>query len=406
MGLDVMKIREDFPILDIKVNGKPYIYFDNAATTHKPKQVLDALVEFYNTKNSNVHRGNYYLSQVATEAYEGARDRVRQFIHAGRREEIVFTNGATEAINLVAATWGRKNINKGDEIIISTMEHHSNIIPWHFLMEEKGAILKNIPLNDKQEIIFEEFEKLISPKTKIVSITHTSNTLGTINPVKKVIETAHRHGILVLVDGAQAIPHMTVDVQDLDCDFYAFSGHKVYGPTGIGALYAKYQHLQEMPPYQGGGEMIDKVTFEYSTYNDLPYKFEAGTPNFADAVALAAALDYVTEIGMENISDYENQLLIYGTEKLMQIEGLKIIGRAEEKAAVISFIIEGTHPTDVGMLLDKMGVAVRTGHHCTQPLMRYLNLPGTLRVSFSFYNTFEEIDIFVERLKKALGMLL
>jgi cysteine desulfurase / selenocysteine lyase len=405
MSIDVQKIRQDFPILNLQVNGKPYIYFDNAATTHKPIQVIKALEDFYFTKNSNVHRGNYYLSHIATEAYENARERVQKFLNAGRREEIVFTSGATEAINLVAATWGRKHLGKGDEIILSTMEHHSNIIPWQLICGEKNACIRTIPLNDKQEIVFEEYEKLFSPKTKLVSITHVSNTLGTVNPVKKVIDTAHKHGIPVLIDGAQAVPHIQVDVRDIDCDFYVFSGHKVYGPTGIGALFAKYDLLNEMPPYQGGGEMIDQVSFEKSTYNEVPYKFEAGTPNFADAVALTAALDYLTGLGYDHIYKYEMELLHYTTEKLQQIDGIKIFGTSEHKAAVISFIVEGTHPTDVGTLLDKMNVFVRTGHHCTQPLMHYLGIPGTLRVSFAFYNTFEEIDVFVEALKNAISML-
>jgi cysteine desulfurase / selenocysteine lyase len=406
LTLDLKKIREDFPIVNLIVNDKPYIYLDNAATTQKPVDVVKSMEEYYYTQNSNIHRGTYYLSNVATKAYEDSRTVVKEFLNASSCDEIVFTKGTTDAINLVANTYAKKYLKKDDEIIISTMEHHSNIVPWQMIAEDKGANVRVIPITDSGEIIFEEFEKLINEKTKLISVSHISNVLGTVNPVKRIIEKAHKHHIPVLVDGAQSVAHMKVDVQELDCDFFAFSGHKIFGPTGIGVLYGKKHLLEDMPPYQGGGEMIDKVTFEKSTYNDLPHKFEAGTPNICGVIGLGVALKYVINTGIENIAAYESELLKYATTKLSEIEGMKIIGTAPGKASVISFVIDGTHPMDLGMLLDKMGVAVRVGNHCAQPLMARFNLPGgTVRASFAFYNTKEEVEIFVEKLKKAISML-
>lgn len=406
MALDLKKIREDFPIVNLKVNDKPYIYLDNAATTQKPVAVVKSIEEYYYTQNSNIHRGTYYLSNIATKAYEDSRTVVKEFLNASNCDEIVFTKGTTDAINLVANTYGKKYFKQGDEIIISTMEHHSNIVPWQMIAEDKGAKLRIIPITDSGEIIFEEFEKLINARTKLISVSHISNVLGTVNPVKRIIEKAHEHHIPVLIDGAQSVAHMKVDVQELDCDFYCFSGHKIYGPTGIGVLYGKKTILEDMPPYQGGGEMIDKVTFEKSTYNDLPHKFEAGTPNICGVIGLAAALKYVNNTGIANIAAHESELLHYATAKLLEIKGMKIIGTAPGKASVISFVIDGTHPMDLGMLLDQMGIAVRVGNHCAQPLMARYNLPGgTVRASFAFYNTKEEIDFFIEKLKKAVIML-
>ena len=399
---DVEKIRNDFPILFQKVHGKNLCYLDNAATTQKPQSVIDEVSKYYETINSNVHRGVHSLSEMATQAYEESRNKVRDFINASSEKEIIFTRGTTEGINLVAQSFGRLNLKEGDEVIISAMEHHSNIVPWQIICEEKGAKLKIIPIDNNGEIIFEEYERLLSEKTKIVAIVYVSNSLGTINPVKKIIDKAHGLGVPVLIDGAQAIQHLKVDIQELDCDFFVFSGHKIYGPTGIGVLYGKRNLLEEMPPFMGGGDMISKVTFEKTTYNQLPYKFEAGTPNIADTIGLKKALEYVNQIGIDKIKDYEKGLLDYATESLSQIEGLKIIGHAKEKSSVISFVFDNVHPHDVGTFLDFEGIAVRTGHHCTQPVMDRFNIPATTRASFALYNTKEEVDILVNGLKKVL----
>ena len=399
---DVEKIRKDFPILFQKVHGKNLCYLDNAATTQKPQSVIDEVIKYYETINSNVHRGVHSLSEMATQAYEESRNKVRDFINASSEKEIIFTRGTTEGINLVAQSFGRLNLKEGDEVIISAMEHHSNIVPWQIICEEKGAKLKIIPIDNNGEIIFEEYERLLSEKTKIVAIVYVSNSLGTINPVKKIIDKAHGLGVPVLIDGAQAIQHLKVDIQELDCDFFVFSGHKIYGPTGIGVLYGKRNLLEEMPPFMGGGDMISKVTFEKTTYNQLPYKFEAGTPNIADTIGLKKALEYVNQIGIDKIKDYEKGLLDYATESLSQIEGLKIIGQAKEKSSVISFVFDNVHPHDVGTFLDFEGIAVRTGHHCTQPVMDRFNIPATTRASFALYNTKEEVDILVNGLKKVL----
>ncbi len=404
-GLDVYAIRQQFPVLERKVKGKPLIYFDNAATSQKPQAVIDALVNYYTDMNANVHRGIHTLAEEATAAFEATRNAVQQFIHASSREEIIFTRGTTEGINLVAYTWGRQNINAGDEIIISTMEHHSNIVPWQVLCEEKKAVLKIIPISDSGELLIDEFEKLLSSKTKLVAIVHVSNSLGTVNPVKKIIDTAHRIGARVLVDGAQSTVHLDINVQELDADFFVCSAHKLYGPTGFGILYGKKALLESMPVFQGGGEMIKEVTFAKTTYNDLPYKYEAGTPNIADAVAFKTALDFVKEIGKEKIRRHENELLAYATKHLEQIHGLRVIGKAKEKISVISFVIDNTHPQDIGILLDNQGIAVRTGHHCTQPLMDRFGIPGTVRASFAMYNTKEEIDQLISGLNKAIKML-
>ena len=402
---EIQKIREDFPILQEKVNGKSLVYFDNAATTQKPKQVVEALNSYYNTSNANIHRGIHSLAEKATAAFEATRKSVQQFINAEHEEEIIFTRGVTEGVNLVANTFGKAFINKGDEIIISTMEHHSNIVPWQMLCEDKGAILKVIPITDNGEIVFEEYLKLLSPKTKLVSIVHASNALGTINPVEEIIKHAHAVGAKVFVDGAQSASHLEIDVQAMDCDFFAISAHKLYGPTGVGVLYGKKALLEAMPPYHGGGEMIKEVTFEKTTYNELPYKFEAGTPNIADVVAFKAAIDYINSLGKKNIADYEHELLTYATEQLLTIDGLRIIGTAKNKVSVASFAIEGVHHQDLAIILDQQGVAIRTGHHCTQPLMNRLGILGTSRASFSFYNTKEEIDAMLVALNKAVKML-
>jgi cysteine desulfurase/selenocysteine lyase len=399
---DVQKIRNDFPILKILVHGKPLVYLDNAATTQKPQYVIDKTNNYYEKFNANIHRGVHALSQEATEEFEGARIIVKNFINALGKNEIIFTRGTTESINLVAATYGRKYIKEGDEIIISTMEHHSNIVPWQILCEEKNAKLRVIPINDNGEIIFEEFEKMINKKTKFVSIVYVSNSLGTVNPVKKIIDLAHSYNIPVLLDAAQAVSHLNIDVQQLDCDFLAFSGHKLYGPTGIGILYGKVNYLEDMPPYQGGGDMISKVTFEKTTYNELPHKFEAGTPDIAGAIGLGAAIEYVNKIGLEKIAHHENILLEYATKAVSDLHGLRIIGTAKEKIGVLSFHFENVHPHDVGTFLDFEGVAIRTGHHCTQPLMQRYNIPATSRASFGMYNTIEEVDILVNGLKKIL----
>lgn len=394
--------RKDFPLLQEKMQGKPIAFLDSAASSQKPQVVIDALSNYYQKQHANIHRGVYELSQKATEAYEKARSKVRLFIGARSDKEIIFVRGATEGVNLVAATYGRKNIQKGDEIILSTLEHHANIVPWQLLCEEKGAKLKIIPINDRGELIIEVFEKLLNEKTKLVSLTHVSNSLGTVNPVKLIIELAHAKKVPVFLDGAQAVPHQAVNVQALDCDFYTFSGHKVYGPTGIGVLYGKETLLNDMPPYQGGGDMIRSVTFEKTTFNELPFKFEAGTPNIAGAVGLAAALDYIESIGYPKIAAYEKELLQYATATLSAIEGLRIIGTAKEKASLISFVIEGVHPHDVGQFLDFEGIAVRTGHHCTQPVMDRFQIPATTRASFSFYNTKEEIDRLAAGIRKVI----
>lgn len=397
---DVMNIRDDFPILKTKVHDKPLVYLDNAATTQKPLFVIDRVNKYYSTMNSNIHRGVHALSGVSTEAFESARIIIKRFINALGKNEIVFTRGTTESINLVAQTYGRANINEGDEIIISHMEHHSNIVPWQMLCKEKNAKLRVIPINDNGEIIYEEFEKLVNEKTKLVSLVYVSNSLGTVNPVKKFIDYAHQFSIPVFIDGAQAVNHLHIDVKELDCDFFAFSGHKIYGPTGIGVLYGKVDLLEAMPPYQGGGDMISKVTFEETTYNVLPHKFEAGTPDIAGAIGLGAAIDYVSNIGIENIGRHETELLNYATEKVKDIPGLRIIGTAKEKMSVLSFVLENIHPHDIGTFLDFEGVAIRTGHHCTQPVMDRFGIPATSRASFAMYNTKEEVDILIEGLKK------
>jgi len=402
---DVKKIRELFPVLNREVNNQLLVYLDNAATSQKPQAVIDALNYYYSNYNANIHRGIHTLAEEATAAYEATRKTVQKFINAKYSEEIIFTKGTTEGINLVAYTWGRKNIHQGDEIIISTMEHHSNIVPWQILCDEKKAVLKVIPINDDGELLMDEYKKLLSSNTKLVSIVHASNALGTINPVKEIIEEAHKIGAVVLVDGAQSSVHLDIDVQEMDCDFFAFSGHKIYGPTGVGALYGKRKILEEMPVFMGGGEMIKEVTFEKTTFNDLPYKFEAGTPNIADTIVLKVALDFITETKKNIIRNHENDLLKYATEQMSLIEGLRIIGTAKNKVSVISFVIKNIHPQDIGVLLDNQGIAVRTGHHCTEPLMKRFGIPGTVRASFAMYNTKEEIDRLVSAIKKAIKML-
>ncbi len=397
--------REDFPILSQQVYKKPLIYFDNAATTQKPNVVIDGLSQYYQTINSNIHRGVHCLSQQATEEFELARKAVQRFINAPHDYEIVFTRGATESINLVAASFGRTYIQADDEIIISEMEHHSNIVPWQFLCEDRGARLRVLPFSDNGELRLEQLEELITSKTKIIALTHVSNTLGTINPVREIIRIAHSHNIPVMVDGAQAVAHSAVDVQELDCDFYCFSGHKMYAPMGIGIMYGKEKWLREMKPYQGGGEMISTVTFEKTIYNDLPFKFEAGTPAVGDVIGLRKAIEYMQQTGIQRIAEYEQELLSYATEELRKIPGLRIIGEAAHKAAVVSFLVGEIHPYDMGVLLDHQGVAVRTGHHCTQPIMDHFHIPGTVRASFALYNTKEEIDTLVRAVEKAAQML-
>ncbi len=403
--LDVYAVREQFPILERKIKGNPLVYLDNAATTQKPQVVLDALMHYYTNENANIHRGIHTLAEEATAAFEDTRNTVQEFINAGSREQIIFTRGTTEGINLVAYTWGRKNIKAGDEIIISTMEHHSNIVPWQILCEEKGAVLKVIPINDNGELLLDEYENLLSDATKLVSIVHVSNALGTVNPVKKIIDAAHQFGAVVLVDGAQSTVHLDIDVQDMDCDFFVFSSHKLYGPTGTGVLYGKKQLLETMPPFQGGGEMIKEVSFNKTTYADLPYKFEAGTPNIADTIAFKAAIDFINNIGKKVIRKHEESLLAYATAQLEKLPGLKIIGKAKEKISVISFVIENIHSQDIGILLDNRGIAVRTGHHCTQPLMNRFGIAGTSRASFAVYNTMEEVDAFIFGLQKTIKIL-
>lgn len=404
--LDIQKIRQDFPILDEVINGKPLVYFDNAATTQKPLPVLNALARYYEHYNANIHRGIHHLAEKATSAFEASRHKIQAFLNARHVEEIIFTYGTTDGINLVSQTYGRTFLKEGDEIIISTMEHHSNIVPWQMLCEEKGCVLRVIPINDEGELLMDEYEKMLSEKTKFVSVVHVSNALGTINPVAEIIRKAHAVGAKVLIDGAQASSHIDIDVQALDCDFYVFSLHKLYGPTGMGVLYGKKDILNAMPPYRGGGEMIKEVTFAKTIYNDLPYKFEAGTPNIADVVAAYNALEYVETLGKQEIAAYEHELLEYGTDALKSIEGLRLVGTAKEKVSVISFVMDGIHPQDIGVILDQQGIAVRTGHHCTQPLMHRLGIVGTSRASFAVYNTKEEIDKLVvglERVKKMLS---
>ena len=401
-SFDVARIREDFPVLHQMVNGKPLVYLDNAATTQKPQAVIDALVRYYSADNSNVHRGVHTLSQRATEDYDSGRSKARQFLNAASDEEIIFVKGTTDGINLVAHSYARQHLGEGDEIIISTMEHHSNIIPWQVLCQEKGAHLRVIPISDAGELLMDEYESLLSSRTKLVAITHVSNVLGTVNPIKQIVEMAHSQGVPVLVDGAQATPHMPVDVQKLGCDFYVFSGHKIYGPTGIGVLYGKAELLEAMPPYQLGSDMIKSVTFERTVYNDLPYKFEAGTPNIAGVIGMGAAIDYLTEIGMDRIDNYEHGLLEYGTECLSGIDGVKIVGNAPGKASVLSFVMDCAHPHDIGTILDTEGVAIRTGHHCAQPLMNRYGVPATARASLSFYNTRDEVDLLVKAMDRVI----
>ncbi len=402
--LDIQKVRADFPILSQKVNGKPLVYFDNGATSQKPQVVIDAISRYYSEYNANIHRGVHTLSQLATDAYEVSRNTIQTHLNAKHNFEIIFTSGTTFGINLVANGFASL-LKAGDEVMVSALEHHSNIVPWQFLCERTGAKLVVIPMNEKGELILSKFDNLLSDKTKIVAVNHISNALGTVNPIEYIIKKAHGVGAAVLIDGAQATPHLRPDVQALDCDFYVFSGHKVCGPTGVGILYGKEEWLRKLPPYQGGGEMIAEVTFEKTTYADLPHKFEAGTPNIEGGIVLGTAIDYMNAIGFENIAAYENELLLYGTKRLQEIDGLTIYGTSENKASVISFNIDGIHPYDIGTIIDKLGIAVRTGHHCAQPIMNFFNIPGTIRASFAFYNTKEEIDIFVEAVKKAQMML-
>lgn len=400
LAFDVERVRQDFPILQQKVYGKPLVYLDNAATSQKPLAVIEAEARFYREFNSNIHRGVHALSERATRAYEEVRVKIQRFLNARDTREIVFLRGTTEAINLVAATYGRRNVQAGDEVLITAMEHHSNIVPWQMLCEEKGALLKVAPINDRGELRLDEFEKLLSPRTRLVAVTHVSNVLGTVNPVREIVQASHRRNVPVLVDGAQAAPHVRIDVQDLGCDFYTFSSHKVFGPTGVGALYGKAALLEAMPPYQGGGDMIRSVSFGKTIYNEIPYKFEAGTPNIAATIGLGAALDYVNQLGLENIGDYEHELLERATAALGRIPGVRIIGTAERKASVVSFVVEGVHAHDVGTVLDQEGIAVRTGHHCAQPLMERFGVPATARASLAFYNTREEIDQLAEGIEK------
>ncbi len=406
MSLDVNKIRKDFPILNTEQNGKPYIYLDNGATTQKPQVVIDAISDFYKNINSNIHRGVHRKSQEATDAYENARITVQQFINAADKKEVIFTYGTTSSINLVANSFGEKFIGEGDEILITTMEHHANIVPWQMLCDRKGAKLNVIPITDEGELILEEVDKLLTDKTKLFSFTYVSNTLGTVNPVEELIAKAKAKGIPVMLDAAQAIQHIPIDVQELDVDFLAFSGHKIYAPTGIGVLYGKEKWLSQMPPYMGGGDMIEKVSFDGTTFAELPFKFEAGTTNYVGAHALAVAIKYLQEIGIENIATYEAELLDYATEKISAIENLTIYGRAKHKSAVVSFLIDGTHPFDLGMILDQLGIAIRTGTHCSEPLMDRLGIPGTARAVFNFYNTKEEVDALVKGIERAKRMLL
>ncbi|HEY0045846.1 MAG TPA: cysteine desulfurase [Flavobacterium sp.] len=402
--LDITTIRKDFPILSQQVNGRQLVYFDNGATSQKPQVVIDAISNYYQTINANIHRGVHTLSQLATDAYEESRIKIQKHINAEHSHEVIFTSGTTHAINMIASGFSAF-LKPGDEVLVSALEHHSNIVPWQFLCERTGATMKMIPMNLEGELIMTEYVALLSERTRIVSVNHISNALGTINPIRFIIEKAHEFGAAVLIDGAQAMPHMKPDMQELDCEFYAFSAHKMCGPTGVGILYGKEEWLNKLPPYQGGGEMIKEVSFERSTYADLPHKFEAGTPNIADGIAFGVAVDYLNNIGIDNIAEYEKELLAYGTERLLEIDGLKIWGTSLEKAPVISFNIGDIHPYDIGTIVDKLGIAVRTGHHCAQPIMNFCNIVGTIRASFSFYNTKEEIDLLVVALKKAQSML-
>ena len=402
----MMMNRDDFKILNQKIYGRPLVYLDNAATTQKPQVVIDALTRYYETINSNIHRGVHYLSQLATDEFEQAREAVRRFINARHSYEVVFTRGATDSINLVAASFGRTFLHEGDEIVVSEMEHHANIVPWQFLCEDRGCVLKVLPFDDRGVLCIEQLDSLISPKTKLLAVSHVSNSLGTINPVKEIIEIAHKKGVPVLLDGAQAVSHCKVDVQALDCEFYCFSGHKMYAPMGIGVMYGKEEWLNRMNPYQGGGEMIRQVTFAKTTYNDLPFKFEAGTPSVGDAMGLKVAIEYMENIGVENIAAYEKTLLDYAEERLSSIEGLRIYGNAPQKAAIVSFNIDKIHPSDIGAIIDKLGVAVRTGHHCTQPIMDHFGISGTVRASFALYNDKKEIDDLYEAVYRAKTMLL
>jgi len=404
-AFDVERVRLDFPILQQQVHGQPLVYFDNAATSQKPLAVIDAERDFYLNDCANIHRGVHELSERATHKYEQARAKVQRLINAREVHEIVFVRGTTEALNLVASGFGRKIFQPGDEVVITAMEHHSNIVPWQILRDEKGIVLKVAPINDAGEIVWEVFEKLLGPRTRLVSLAHVSNVLGTINPLKRVVQTAHARDIPVLVDGAQAAPHLTIDVHDLDCDFYAFSSHKIFGPTGVGVLYGKTSWLEDLPPYQGGGDMIRSVSFEKTVYNAIPYKFEAGTPNIGATIGLGAAIDYLNRIGLDNVAQYEHGLLAYATERLSQVSGLRIIGTAREKAAVVSFVLEGIHPHDIGTILDYDGIAIRTGHHCAEPLMHRFGVPATARASFAFYNTREEVDRLVTAVEKAKELL-
>lgn len=401
---DIQKIREDFPILDREVYGKPLIYLDNGATTQKPRQVVEAITDEYYSVNANVHRGVHFLSQQATELHEASRETVRRFINARSSNEIVFTRGTTESINLLASSFADSQMKEGDEVIVSVMEHHSNIVPWQLQAARKGIVLKVIPMNDRGELLLDEYEKLFSERTKLVSFAHVSNVLGTVNLAKEMIATAHAHGVPVLIDGAQSVPHMKVDVQDLDADFFAFSGHKIYGPTGVGVLYGKEEWLDKLPPYQGGGEMIQSVSFEKTTFNELPFKFEAGTPDYIGTTALAKALDYVSAIGMENIAAHEHELTLYAMQRLKEINGMRIFGEAEHKSSVISFLVGNIHHLDMGTLLDRLGIAVRTGHHCAQPLMIRMGIEGTVRASFGLYNTKEEIDMLAAGIERVSRM--
>ena len=402
---DVYQVRKDFPILEKTVNGNPLVYIDNAATTQKPKAVIESHVDFYLHHNANIHRGAHQLGTESTEAYDEAREKVCRFINAPESREIIFTRGATESINLVTSTYGRRFIGEGDEIIISTMEHHANIVPWQILCGEKNSVLRIIPITDSGEIIMDEYVKLLNDKTKFVSVAHVSNTLGTINPVKKIIRLAHERNIPVLIDGAQAVPHMKVDIRNIGCDFYAFSGHKMFGPTGIGVLYGKAELLESMPPYQGGGDMISHVSFEKTTYNEIPTKFEAGTPNIAGAIGLGISIDYLNNLNFNLLEEHEKELMTYAADKLKDIPGIRFIGTAKNKASVVSFVIEGLNSLDIGIMLDTMGIAVRTGQHCTEPLMSRYGITGTVRASFALYNTKEEVDLFVAGLKKVIGIL-
>lgn len=398
--LNVEELREQFPILGQKLYGKPLVYLDNAATAQKPRAVLDAMNRFYVTANSNIHRGVHWLSQEATQAYEAVRAKVQRFLNAAETREIIFVRGTTEAVNLVAQTYGRQKVQAGDEILISAMEHHSNIVPWQILCQQTGAVLRVIPMSRSGELIAEEFERLLTEKTRILALVHVSNALGTVNPIREMIGRAHARGVPVLIDGAQSVPHMPIDVRDLDCDFFAFSGHKLFGPTGVGVLYGKAELLEQMPPYQGGGDMIRSVTFEKTTYNDLPYKFEAGTPNIAGVIGLGAAVDFLVSVGMERIARYESELLAYATDVLAALEGVKLIGTARRRAGVVSFVFEGVHAHDVGTILDQEGIAVRTGHHCAQPVMDFFQIPATVRASLALYNTREEVDRLAQGLEK------